>query len=340
MNLKEITDILSDPDSGNWLLKKGDETRRQYCGDEIHVRGIIEFSNICKKNCLYCGLRARNSKVRRYRLSGEEIISAARAAAAMDIRTVVLQSGEDAWFTVDKLSAIARSVKEAGLAVTLSAGEKTREEYAALKEAGADRYLLRFETSDPELFARLKPDSSFENRFNCLKWLKETGFQVGSGIMIGLPGQSFETIARDLLLFKELDLDMIGVGPFIPHPDTPLGATTAGTMDLTLKVVAMARLLTLNAHIPATTAMGTVDKLGRQKALQCGANVIMPNVGPLEHRRDYAIYPDKICVSDSAEHCSGCVGRMIESLGRKRASGFGHTLKGAQREVTQDSRTA
>lgn len=327
MNFNDITDILRDPDSETWLLKKADETRLEYCGEDIHVRGIIEFSNICKKNCLYCGLRAKNSEVRRYRLTEEEIVAAAGAAASMDIRTVVLQSGEDDYFTVGKLASIVRAVKKAGVAVTLSAGEKTREEYAALKAAGADRYLLRFETSDPDLFAMLKPDSSFENRFNCLKWLKELGFQVGSGIMVGLPGQSYETIARDLLLFRDLGLDMIGVGPFIPHPDTPLGPTPRGTIDLTLKVVALARLLTLNAHIPATTAMGTIDRLGRQKALQCGANVIMPNVGPLKYRKDYAIYPDKICVNDSAEHCSGCVGRLIESLGRKRAKGFGHSLK-------------
>jgi len=327
MNFNDITDILRDPDSETWLLKKADETRREYCGEDIHVRGIIEFSNICKKNCLYCGLRAKNSEVRRYRMTEEEIVAAAGAAASMDIRTVVLQSGEDDHFTVGKLASIVRAVKKAGVAVTLSAGEKTREEYAALKAAGADRYLLRFETSDPDLFAMLKPDSSFENRFNCLKWIKELGFQVGSGIMIGLPGQSYETIARDLLLFKELDLDMIGVGPFIPHPDTPLGPTPRGNIGLTLKVVALTRLLTLNAHIPATTAMGTIDRLGRQKALQCGANVIMPNVGPLKYRKDYSIYPDKICVNDSAEHCSGCVSRLIESLGRKRAKGFGHSLK-------------
>ena len=266
MNIKEITDILHDPDSASWLFKKADETRREHCGDDIHVRGIIEFSNICKRNCFYCGLRAKNGKVRRYRLTEEEIVAAAVAAAAMDIRTVVLQSGEDDHFNTDRLSSVVRAVKKAGLAVTLSAGEKTKEEYAALKAAGADRYLLRFETSDRALFAMLKPDSSYENRFNCLKWLKETGFQVGSGIMTELPGQSYETIAADLLLFKELDLDMIGVGPFIPHPDTPLGASPRGSIDLTLKVVALARLLTLNAHIPATTAMGTVDKFGRQRA--------------------------------------------------------------------------
>ncbi|OGV49737.1 MAG: [FeFe] hydrogenase H-cluster radical SAM maturase HydE [Lentisphaerae bacterium GWF2_52_8] len=328
MTIKEITDILSDPASASWLFQKADEIRRLHCGDDIHVRGIIEFSNICKRNCLYCGLRAKNAKVRRYRLTESEIVKAALAAAALDIRTLVLQSGEDVYFDVKRLCSIIRVLKkETGAAVTLSVGERTRDEYAAFKKAGADRFLLRFETSDPGLFAMLKPDSSFENRFNCLKWLREAGFQVGSGIMTGVPGQSFKILAGDLLRFQELNLDMVGIGPFIPHPDTPLGPAPGCSIDLALKAVALTRLLTLNAHIPATTAIGTVDPLGRQKALRCGANVIMPNVGPLEYREDYAIYPDKICVSDTSENCAACVNSIIAGLGRTRAAGPGHTLK-------------
>lgn len=328
MDLKEIAEILRDTASPDLLFKKADETRREYCGDEIHVRGLIEFSNHCVRNCFYCGLRAKNPGVRRYRLTAEEIAGAAGSAARMGMRTVVLQSGEDPWFTAERLCAVIRAVKAAsGAAVTLSVGERTKEEYESFRAAGADRFLLRFETSDAKLFSMLRPGASLSGRLKCLEWLKASGFQTGSGVMVGLPGQSCESLAKDLLLFRDLELDMIGVGPFIPHPDTPLGAAPGGSLELTLKVVALARLLTLNAHIPATTAMGSIDPQGRQKALRCGANVIMPNVGPLEYRKDYSIYPDKICTSDSAEKCAGCVASMISGLGRTRAEGFGHSLK-------------
>ena len=217
--------------------------------------------------------------------------------------------------------------KELDLAVTLCIGERTVEEFKMFKDAGADRYLLKFETSSPSLFKRLKPDSNYAERFRCLEWLRKLGYQVGSGNIVGLPGQTTESLAEDILLFKELDLDMIGIGPFIPHPNTPLAEAPSGTLDQTLRVVAMTRLVTRNTHIPATTAVGTIDPEGRQKALQCGANVIMPNATPREFRKHYQIYPNKICVDESPSNCRFCIAGMVTSLGRRIGSGFGDTMK-------------
>jgi len=217
-----------------------------------------------------------------------------------------------------------------GLAVTLSVGEKPYADYPELKNAGADRYLLRFETSDKKLFEKMKPGSSYSRRFECLDVLKKIGFQTGSGILIGLPGQTLESIADDIMLFKKMKLDMVGVGPFIAHPDTPLAGYPSGSMDLTLRVVALARIATRVAHIPATTAMGTLDPFGRQKALMCGANVLMPNVGPVKYRKKYMLYPGKICVGESPSDCRGCMENMIKSLGRKKSAGFGHSLRGVK----------
>lgn len=296
-------------------------------GDEIHLRGLVEFSNWCQKDCVYCGIRRSNQKTERYRLSVEEILKAVQNADSLGYKTVVLQSAEDAFYSVDKLCKLVKNIKDTcDVAITLCVGERSYEEYKALKDAGTDRYLLRFETSDKELFRKLKPDSRFEDRLKCLYWLCELGFQVGSGIMIGLPGQSIESLAHDIMLFKELDLDMVGVGPFLSHPDTPLRKCAGGTLNMTLKVVVLTRLVLPFAHIPATTAMGTVDPQGRQKALQCGANVLMPNTTPGKYRKHYLIYPNKICIDEQPKDCTFCIQSMVKSLGRTIATDYGHAF--------------
>lgn len=323
----EIIYYLKTEDRGELerLFSRADVVREKYVGNEVHLRGLIEFSNYCTRDCLYCGLRRSNTARHRYRMTTEEIFDAARSAAGLGYRTVVLQSGEDRGYLIDDICRLVERIKrELDVAVTLSMGELSPDDYKRLKDAGADRYLMRFETSDPELFRKLKPDSDQKKRMELLRSLGEAGFQVGSGIMIGLPGQTPESIADDLFLFNELGLDMIGSGPFIPNPETPLAHSKGGDLAGTLKLTALTRLVVPRAHIPATTALGTIDPEGRQKALKCGANVIMPNVTPKKYRKDYLLYPGKICVEDRPEDCRSCIESMLEALGRKIAIGYGH----------------
>ena len=329
----QIVDLLKETDETALrdLYRHADEVRREFAGDAVHLRGLIEFSNHCRRDCLYCGLRRSNGKAVRYRMEVPEILAQAGYAKTLGFHTVVLQSGEDPYYTAKDLATLVRGVKEdLGLAVTVCVGERTREEYRIIREAGADRYLLRFETTDPILFKALKPDSHYAKRFVCLDWLRELGYQVGSGNMVGLPGQTLESLAEDILKFKELDLDMIGLGPYICHQDTPLSGCANGTMDMVLKVTAITRIVTRNAHMPATTASGTIDPEGRQKALQCGANVLMPNLTPRQYREHYLIYPDKICIDEEPVKCRGCVEGMALSLGRTISTDAGHSLKMAR----------
>ncbi len=326
---QEIAGRLKDDDEFKTaaLFKEADSVRKKYAGDRVHLRGIIEFSNYCRRNCLYCGLRAGNSRAERYRMSPGEIIACAETAAGLKIPTVVLQSGEDPHYSTGNLCHIVGSIKKLNLAVTLSVGERPFEDYRSLKDAGCDRYLLRFETSDEALYERLRPGRKLKNRIMCLERLKKLGYQTGSGIMVGLPGQTPESIAEDIMLFKSLELDMIGIGPFLPHPHTPLSGEKTTGLEPVLKVIALTRIVTKNTHIPATTAVGTMDSRGRQRALACGANILMPNITPAEYRRLYEIYPDKICVSEDAFKCRGCVEKIVKSAGRKIGEGFGHSLK-------------
>ncbi|MGI9860216.1 [FeFe] hydrogenase H-cluster radical SAM maturase HydE [Moorella naiadis] len=309
------------------LYRQADNVRARVAGDEVHLRGIIEFSNYCRRRCYYCGLRADNARLRRYRLMPEDIVAVARRGAELGYGTVVLQSGEDPWYTAPVLAGVIREIKKLGVAVTLCVGERPREEYARWREAGADRYLLKHETANEELYARLHPGMSWSARRQCLTWLKKLGYQVGSGNIIGLPGQSLADLADDLLLLRQLDVEMAGLGPFIPHPDTPLGGEPAGSVELTYRVVAVARLVIPYAHLPATTALGTLAANGRQLALTRGANVIMPNLTPAEYRPDYQIYPNKICVNEGPEDCRHCLEGMVRSLGRRLGRGPGHALK-------------
>nr|PZN72679.1 MAG: [FeFe] hydrogenase H-cluster radical SAM maturase HydE [Bacillota bacterium] len=308
------------------LFAAADRVRARTMGDGVHLRGLIEFSNICRMDCHYCGIRRSNRHVRRYRMPPEEILEAAQRAHRLGYGTVVLQSGESDALDPEELAGVVRRIKATTpLAVTLSVGERTREEYALWRKAGADRFLLRHETADPVLFARLRPGRRLEQRVQCLLWLRELGYQVGSGFMVGLPGQTVESLADDILLLKQLNVEMAGIGPFIPAPHTPLADAAAGTVEQTLNAVACARLTIQDAHVPATTALGSIHPRGRQLALACGANVIMPNVTPGKYREHYQLYPNKICLREEPEHCAPCVAALIVGEGRFVASGPGHS---------------
>ena len=321
---QEIINYLSTDDKE--LFTKADAIRKQYVGDEVHLRGLIEFSNICKRTCFYCGLRNENHNLTRYRLSEDEIIEFAKHGAELGLKTVVLQSGEDSYFSIDKLCKIVKAIKKFDVAITLSVGEKTYKEYKALKDAGADRYLLRIETTDENLYKKLHPNMSFKNRIECLYNIKELGYETGTGCLVGLPNQTIESLANDILFFKELDADMVGIGPFIPHPDTPLGECNLDlnkNFDLSLKVMALTRILLKDINIPATTAMETINPNGRIIALKSGANVVMPNITQGEYRKQYIIYPNKICTDESPDRCSVCIRSKIEAIGRSISTGKG-----------------
>jgi biotin synthase len=323
----EIIKLLKTNEYDKEILEAADRVRSKFVGDEVHLRGLIEFSNICKQDCLYCGLRRDNENIERYRLDESTIIDLAKKAKSYGYKTVVLQSGEDNYYTVDKMRRIINGIKSLDMAITLSIGEKSKEDYMAYKEAGADRYLLRIETTDKILYEKMDPGMSFENRLRCLRDLKELGYELGSGSLIGIPGQTLESIAQDILFFKSIDADMIGVGPFIPNMDTPLKDELGGTFDLSIKVMALVRLLLPDINIPATTAMETLNKNGRIIALKGGANVVMPNVTEGEYRRMYALYPGKICINDTPAHCRGCITSKINGIGRKVSSEYGFRRK-------------
>ncbi len=313
---EELIDILEDNTCNEVLYKVADRVRKKYMGDEVHLRGLMEFSNICKRNCMYCGLRRENKNIKRYRLMPDEMIELARKGVEYGYKTFVLQSGEDDFYTVDKMKYIISNIKKMDVAVTISVGEKTFEEYKAYREVGADRYLIRIETTDKNLYDAMDPQMSHENRKRCLKDLKTLGYEVGSGSLVGLPNQTIESIADDILFFKEIGADMIGIGPFIPNGDTPLKNAKGAEFHLSLKVMALTRILLKDINIPATTAMETLDKNGRIIALQSGANVVMPNITEGENRKLYALYPGKICVNDTPGHCRGCITGKITSIGR------------------------
>jgi biotin synthase len=328
------------------LWRQADTARREHVGNAVHLRGLIEFSNYCARQCHYCGLRAGNRQIERYRMSVEELVGCARQAAAFGYGTVVLQSGEDYGITAEWLAEVVRRIKtETGLAVTLGVGERSVVELAAWREAGADRYLLKFETSNAGLFQRIHPplNGRVSDRMAILRTLQRLGYEVGSGVMVGIPGQTYEDLAGDVELFRELDLDMIGVGPFLPHPGTPLGsepeapARTKGwpmgqreqdhvpnSELMTYKVLALARLACPWANIPSTTALATLNRdCGRELGLLRGANVIMPNLTPPEYRRKYEIYPGKACVFEAAEQWHEQIKERIRSLGRTIGAGPG-----------------
>ena len=320
------------------LWAAADETRRLRVGDEVHLRGLIEISNCCVRACGYCGLRAGNRKVERYRMSADEILVCAHDAQKWGWGTVVLQSGEDYGLTTEWIAEVVRRIKaETGLAVTLSLGERPEDDLAAWREAGADRYLLRFETSDDELYKLIHPDlpGRRSDRMAILRTLQRLGYEAGSGVMVGIPGQTYASVADDIDLFRSMDLDMIGIGPYIAHPETPLGDSSwsreiaaeeqvPGDELTVYKAVALTRLVCPESNIPSTTALATINKAeGRELGLMRGANIVMPNLTPPEYRVKYEIYPDKACLNETAEMCRGCLQGRLESLGRTIGSGPG-----------------
>jgi biotin synthase len=293
---EEISGLISLSDSQEIerLYQAADRVRAECVGEEIFLRGIIEFSNYCMNNCRYCGLRRDNREAARYRMEEGRIMELAQAIKGRGCGTVVLQSGEDPYYTGERMCGIIARIKdETGLAITLSLGQRPFDDYKAFREAGADRYLLRHETANPVLFAGLCPGRSLDGRIQCLKWLGELDYEVGMGCMVGLPGQTVEDLADDVLLIRELGADMIGIGPFIPHEDTPLRNEVAGDTSLVLKMLAVIRLVTRDTNIPSTTALGVLDGDSRRKAFQAGANVFMPVFTPRDFAERYDIYPGK-----------------------------------------------
>lgn len=327
---EEIVFLLSlaDKNDQQKLFNRADEVRSQFCGNEVHLRGIIELSNYCDQNCIYCGLREDNYKLTRYRMTPEEVIQTAHVISNLGIYTVVLQSGEDHYYDTDMIAYIIYQIKQqADIAITLSLGERGFDEYRTWKIAGADRYLLKHETANPKLYSTYHFKQRLDDRLSHLRFLKTIGYQIGSGNMIGLPLQTIEDIADDILFCKELDLDMAAFGPFIPSPNTPYANKTAGNVELTLRTMAVARIVLKNVHIPATTALATLDDDGRIKGLNVGANIVMPDLTPSPYREQYQIYPDRKCINDNPLSCKGCLQLQIESIGRKISDNRGNSLK-------------
>jgi biotin synthase len=303
LSREDIIDLLKLPgDFSPDLFAAADRVRKEQVGDEIFLRGIIEFSNSCERNCLYCGLRKNNKILNRYRMTEDEILTTAREISQTSIPTVVLQSGEDSFYSTDKICGLIKRIKkETGLIITLSIGERSVADFQAFQQAGANRYLLKHETASKDLYNYLRPGCQLDERLQCLRSLKQLNFETGTGNMVGLPGQTPEILADDLLLMKQLDADMLGIGPFIAHPETPLAGIDPDDLELTLRVLALARLLTRNTNIPATTALATLHPQGRLQALRAGANVVMPDFTPRIYKNLYDIYPGRSDVGAPTE---------------------------------------
>lgn len=312
-----------DPEAADMLRARADEVRRREYGEKVFLRGLIEISSYCRNDCLYCGIRRSNTGADRYRLTREDILACCENGYELGFRTFVMQGGEDMYFTDDMLCGIVAQIREKypDCAITLSLGERTYESYRRLKEAGADRYLLRHEAASDELYEKLHPaQMSLENRKQCLFWLRELGYQVGAGFMVGAPYQTVDDIIADLRFLQELRPQMIGIGPFIPHHSTPFSGEKGGTLGLTLRLLGILRLMFPKVLLPATTALGTIAPNGRELGLKTGCNVVMPNLSPVRVRKKYDLYDNKICTGEEAAECRGCLQRRIESAGYTVAS--------------------
>lgn len=315
---EQLAALIDDETATETLGLEADKIRRKNYGDEVYVRGLIEFSNYCKNDCYYCGIRKGNHKAERYRLSFDEILSCCEEGFSLGFRTFVLQGGEDPWYTDEKVCHIVSAIKEKfpECAITLSIGEKSKESYQAYFDAGAERYLLRHETADSTHYQKLHPDSmSLENRKRCLFDLKEIGYQVGSGFMVGSPYQTTENLVCDLRFLQKLQPDMIGIGPYITHQDTPFANFPSGSLTKTLRMVSILRLLFPYALIPSTTALGTIHPEGRELGLKAGGNVVMPNLSPVSVRKKYELYENKICTGEEAAQCRGCLEARVKKAG-------------------------
>ncbi|WP_316608753.1 [FeFe] hydrogenase H-cluster radical SAM maturase HydE [uncultured Ruminococcus sp.] len=322
----ELKELIESGAHDEALRQAADEVRRERYGDAVFLRGLIEFTSYCKNNCLYCGLRAGNRNAERYRLSKDEILACCAEGYALGYRTFVLQGGEDPYYTDDMICDIVREIRARypDCAITLSIGEKPRESYERYFEAGANRYLLRHETADLIHYGQLHPaDMSGENRKRCLRDLKEIGYQVGSGFMVGSPYQTTDNLIADLRFLQKLQPDMIGIGPYITHRDTPFKNEKNGSVELTLRMLSILRLMFPYALLPSTTALGTIDPHGRELGLQSGGNVVMPNLSPTGVREKYAIYDNKICTGEESAQCRRCLEMRIESAGYRAVTDRG-----------------
>ncbi len=320
MTKEELTNFIKEnfENPNPTLYEEADKIRREHYGDKVYLRALIEFSNYCKKGCLYCGISSTCKDIERYRLSYEQILEAAKIGYDLGFRTFVLQGGEDPHFTDEIFCKIIKTLKETytDAAVTLSLGERSYESYKKLYEAGADRYLLRHETANEEHYGKLHPsDHSLSERKQCLFDLKEIGFQVGAGFMVDSPFQTYETLADDLLFLKELQPHMVGIGPFIPSANTVFGDYESGKVDHVLVMMAITRLMLPKVLLPSTTALGTISPTGREQGLKVGGNVVMPNVSPTSVRAKYALYDNKICTGDEAAECVVCISNRIRKSG-------------------------
>lgn len=320
LNKEEFKTLLENrtPENSRYLLKKAKELRAEHFGKEVYIRGLIEFTNYCKNDCLYCGIRKSNLNASRYRLTKEEILSCCENGYGLGFRTFVLQGGEDSGFTHEAMVDLVKTIrgKYSDCAITLSIGEKTYQEYLDYYQAGANRYLLRHETANVLHYGKLHPQQlSAQNRQECLRNLKKIGYQVGTGIMVGSPYQTIDHIVEDLMFIKELDPEMVGLGPFIPHKDTQFAQFPAGDEEETLYIIGIIRLLLPNALIPATTALGTIDANGREKGILAGANVLMPNLSPIGVREKYALYDNKICTGEEAAEGNENLRKRMAAIG-------------------------
>lgn len=326
----ELKILIESDEFNEPLAEAADIRRRENYGDKVYIRGLIEFTNYCRNNCYYCGIRRDNKKAERYRLTKDEILLCCDEGYRLGFRTFVMQGGEDPYYSDEMICDIVSKIKSRypDCAVTLSIGEKPRESYQAFFDAGADRYLLRHETADPEHYGKLHPEAmSLENRKRCLFDLKEIGYQVGSGFMVGSPYQTTENLISDLRFLQKLQPDMIGIGPYITHADTPFAEFKSGDVMLTLRLVSILRLMFPYALIPSTTALGTIHPQGRELGLKAGANVVMPNLSPVSVRKLYSLYENKICTGEEAAQCRGCLERRVESAGYKIVTDIGNVRK-------------
>ena len=326
----EFLDLLQNSSADRELARAADRVRRSIYADEVYIRGLIEFTNHCKNNCFYCGIRRDNKNAVRYRLMEDEILSCCREGYSLGFRTFVLQGGEDDYYTDSRLCDIVSRIRSEfpDCAITLSVGERSRESYKMLKKAGANRYLLRHETATGEHYSKLHPPvMDLENRKRCLFYLKELGYQVGSGFMVGSPFQTNENIIADLRFLKDLEPDMIGIGPFIVHHDTPFKDFESGTCEMTLKLISILRLMFPHALIPSTTALGTINPKGRELGLKAGANVVMPNLSPVGVRKKYELYENKICTGEEAAQCRSCLEKRVESAGYRIVTDIGNVKR-------------
>ena len=326
----ELSELLETDGYDRALFDAADRVRRSVYGDKVYIRGLIEFTNYCKNNCFYCGIRCGNIKAVRYRLSKDEIMECCREGYSLGFRTFVLQGGEDPYFTDDAVCDIVSGIRDnyPDCAITLSIGEKSKESYKRFFDAGANRFLLRHETADNAHYAKLHPPQmSLENRKRCLYDLKEIGYQVGAGFMVGSPYQTTGNIVSDLRFLQDLKPDMIGIGPFIRHEDTPFGSFENGSFSLTLRLISVLRLMFPYVLLPATTALGTVSPQGREMGLRAGANVVMPNLSPVRVRKLYELYENKICTGEEAAQCRACLEKRVEAAGYRIVTDIGNVWR-------------